>query len=189
MGRGFRYEWFIMFPWLCYSPSEDGAYCLYCDIFGAPAVKYSTKIKKLFTHHLRNWNGAAANLKNHETPKNGFHKSTTVSYTVFANNYSGKTMPISLIMASSCKAKIIENKKRIVPIIDTIKRCGRLCIALRGHCDKSQYYSNVGASSSGQLGNFIDLLNYRVRGGDTGLGNHLGNNEKHASYLSAPVTI
>ena len=26
IGRGFRYEWLSMFPWLCYSASEDGAY-------------------------------------------------------------------------------------------------------------------------------------------------------------------
>ena len=67
-------------------------------------------------------------------------------------------MPISQIMTSSSKAKIIENRKRIVPIIDTIKLCGRLCIALRGHRDNSQYYSDVGTSSSGQVGNFIELL-------------------------------
>ena len=104
MGRGFRYEGRSMFPWLCCSPSEDGAYCLYCALFDALAVNYSTKINKRFTHPLQNWNGAVAHLKNHETYKNGFHKSTIVSYTAFVYNYSGKTMPISQIKASSRKA-------------------------------------------------------------------------------------
>ena len=27
-GRSFRYDWLKSYPWLCYSPGEDGAFCL-----------------------------------------------------------------------------------------------------------------------------------------------------------------
>ena len=35
-------------------------------------------------------------------------------------------------------------------------------MALRGHRDDSQYHPDVGESSTGSVGNFIELLNYRV---------------------------
>ena len=90
-------------------------------------------------------------------------------------------------MTTASKAKILENRKRIIPIIDTIKLCGRLALPLRGHKDNSAFHLDVGASSSDQVGNFIELLNYRVHGGDVDLGNHMRTHAKNASYLSAPV--
>ena len=33
-GRRFHFEWLGLYPWLCYSPSQDGAYCLPCVLFG-----------------------------------------------------------------------------------------------------------------------------------------------------------
>ena len=32
--RSFKYEWLLLFSWLCYSPSEDASYCLSCFFFG-----------------------------------------------------------------------------------------------------------------------------------------------------------
>ena len=32
-GRSFRLDWLRLYPWLCYSPSQDGAYCLPCTFF------------------------------------------------------------------------------------------------------------------------------------------------------------
>ena len=32
--RSFKYDWLNLFPWLCYSASEGGAYCLSCVLFG-----------------------------------------------------------------------------------------------------------------------------------------------------------
>ena len=62
--RSFRYDWLNQFPWLCYSFEKDGAYCLYCVMFGdAPSATSSSKIKKLFSQPLQNWQGAASDLK------------------------------------------------------------------------------------------------------------------------------
>ena len=49
-------------------------------------------------------------------------------------------MPIRQVMIIE---KIIENRKSIVPKMDTIKLCGRLCKGLRGNRDIYQYYSDV----------------------------------------------
>ena len=53
-----------------------------------------------------------------------------------------------------------------MPIIDTIILCGCQCLPLRGHRDDSQYHAEVGELSDGRTGNCLELLNYRVRGGD-----------------------
>ena len=39
-------------------------------------------------------------------------------------------------------------------------------------------------SSTGSVSNFIELLNYRVRGGDKDLEKHLESYSKNASYIS-----
>ena len=56
--------------------------------------------------------------------------------------------------------------------------------ALTGHRYDSQYNGEVGEFSSGHVGNFVELLNFRVQGGDTALSDHLCNATKNASYIS-----
>ena len=41
----------------------------------------------------------------------------------------------------------------------------------------------MGEYSTGSVDNFIELLNYRVRGGDNDLGKHLESYSKIASYI------
>ena len=57
-------------------------------------------------------------------------------------------------------------------------------LPFRGHGDDSQYHSNVGEYSSGNVGNFIECLGYRGRGGEIELKNHLKPCSKNASYIS-----
>ena len=82
------------------------------------------------------------------------------------------------------KFEVSENRKILRSIIDTIIFLGRQGLALRGHRDDSQYHPDVGEYSTGSVGNFIELLNYRVRGGDKDLGKHLESYSKNASYIS-----
>ena len=42
----------------------------------------------------------------------------------------------------------------------------------------------MGEYSTGSVGNFIELLNYKVRGRDKDLGKHLESYSKNASYIS-----
>ena len=57
-------------------------------------------------------------------------------------------------------------------------------MALRGHRDDSKCHPDVGEHSTRSVGNFIELLNYRVRSGDMDLGKHLESYSKKASYIS-----
>ena len=76
----------------------------------------------------------------------------------------------------------VENRKKPEPIVDTIKLCGRLGLSFRGHRDNSKF-PDVGKYSDGGVGNFIKLLNFRVRSGDVVLGDHLKNCAKNVSYI------
>ena len=75
-------------------------------------------------------------------------------------------------------------RNKLKPIADTIILLKWLDLPFRGYRDNSQYHPNVGEYSSGDVGNFIECLGYRVRGGDTELENHLKTCSRNASYIS-----
>ena len=52
---------------------------------------------------------------------------------------------------------------------------GRLGLPFRGHRDDSKYHPKVGEYSAGGVGNFAEFLQFRVRGGDKVLEQHLKN--------------
>lgn len=187
-GRCFRYHWLELFSWLCYSPTKDGAYCLPCVLFGDRFPGKASKIKKLFSEPLTRWNDAAFSFKRHAGvgtgQKMGLHDSTSALFIPFLACMSGKIQPIDVMFDTNLKKAIAENRKKLIPIVDTIKLCGRLCLPLRGHRDDLKYHPDVGSYSQGSVGNFVELLNFRVRAGDTVLEEHLKSCPKNASYIS-----
>ncbi|XP_057296257.1 52 kDa repressor of the inhibitor of the protein kinase-like [Hydractinia symbiolongicarpus] len=183
-GRSFRHEWLKTFSWLKYSPTLDGAFCLPCILFSHKVANKTSKLQKLLSQPFRHWPAAKNCFKQHETSKNGLHIQTSLTFSAFVKNFLGQTQPISVIIDSNYKKQVADNRKFLTPIVDTIILCGRVCIPLRGHRDDSKYHPEVGNFSTGSTGNFIDLLNYRVRGGDTTLGNHLLKCNKNSSYIS-----
>ena len=93
----------------------------------------------------------------------------------------GLVEEIDLMIERNCKKEVEENRKRLAPIIDTVILLGRLGLTFRGNRDDSQFHPNVGKYSSGGVGSFVEVLNYRVRGGDSVLENHLRTCSKNAS--------
>ncbi|XP_057291325.1 52 kDa repressor of the inhibitor of the protein kinase-like [Hydractinia symbiolongicarpus] len=181
--RCFRFEWLNKFPWLCYSPAVDGAYCLPCVLFGEKFPTKTNKIKKLFSESFRYWPDANAHFLKHNS-STGLHADTSAVFTSFISNYFGKSQPIDILVDSNRRKKIAENRKKLVPIVQAIIYSGRQGQALRGHRDDSQYHGEVGEFSCGRVGNFVELLNFRVQGGDTILAEHLKNSPKNATYIS-----
>ena len=55
---------------------------------------------------------------------------------------------------------------------------------LRGHQDDSKYHPEVGGFSTENVGNFVEAFNFRVRGGDEVLHEHLTSCGKNQSYIS-----
>ena len=80
--------------------------------------------------------------------------------------------------------EVSQNRKILRSLSYTTIFLGRQSLALRGHRDDSQYHPEVGEYSTESVGNFIELLNYRVRGRDKDLEKHLESYSKNAFYLS-----
>ena len=82
------------------------------------------------------------------------------------------------------KFEVSQNRKILRSLSYTTIFLGRQSLALREHRDDSQYHPEVGEYSTESVGNFIELLNYRVRGRDKDLEKHLESYSKNAFYLS-----
>ena len=96
----------------------------------------------------------------------------------------GSGKEIEVMLTKSSDKEVQNNRNKLKPIADTVILLGRLGLSFRGHRDDSQYHPNVGEYSSSGVGNFIECLGYRVRGGDTELENHLKTHSRNASYIS-----
>ena len=116
-------------------------------------------------------------------PVQSLHSQTWPILDGVLSNMKGLVEEIDLMIGRNCKKEVEENRKRLAPIIDTVILLGRLGLAFRGHRDDSQFHPNIGEYSSGGVGNFVEVLNYRVRGGDL-VENHLRTCSKNASYFS-----
>ena len=180
-GRSFRYSWLNSFPWLCYSAVLDGAFCLPCVLFGDKLPNKVSKIRKLFSEPFNHWSDACAAFKRHENVVNsGIHNQSMAIY----SSILSKSLPVDVLINSNRKRTITQNRKKLVPIVDAIIVCGRQGLALRGHRDDRIYQPTPGNYSIEQTGNFVELLNFRIRGGDKFLEEHLSKCPDNSTYIS-----
>ena len=68
--RKFRYEWLKLFPWLCYSKINDGAYCLPCVLFS----NKKSNIQNLVLKPFKAWQKGVSYFVRHANSNNGVHK-------------------------------------------------------------------------------------------------------------------
>ena len=66
---------------------------------------------------------------------------------------------------SNDKTNVKKAREAIAYIIDIVKLCGRQNIPLQDHRDSGKSQPELGKSGLTNTGNFIELLNYRIRGG------------------------
>ena len=65
--------------------------------------------------------------------KRGLHHNTSSVFNALLQRMPGNIEAIDTMIDKNLKDTIVENRKRLVPIVDTIKLCGRLGLPLRGH--------------------------------------------------------
>ena len=102
-----------------------------------------------------------------------------VLYNIFLDQQEGRQVPVNKMVAP--------NYKTIAPIVETVKLCGRLNIPLRGHRDNGKNQPELGESGLTNTENFIELLNYLIRGGDKALENHLRWVQQNTKYNSSEI--
>ena len=114
-------------------------------MFGDKFPSKINKIKTLFAQPFSHWpDGYPAFKRHQETQHCGLHSYTYPLYIALLSNITGKTQPINVLVDTNLRKRIAENRKKLAPIADTVKLCGRLGISFRGHHDDSRYHPEVG---------------------------------------------
>ena len=102
----------------------------------------------------------------------------------FNSNMNNKTPSIRHQIDSIASQRIQQNRIILRSIIDTVILCGQQGISLRGHRDD---YTSVSSNPDQNHGNFLELLNFRVRAGDLALKQHLSTAARNATYTSKTI--
>lgn len=181
--RSFQIKWLEEYKWLAYSEEKSGSFCKYCVLFshsetvgkgdhqmsGALVRKAFTNLKKakeIFSKHANST----------------YHKRSIV---VAENTKSVVTKKSDSVINQLNSQRVIdikENRKKLIPIIETIRFCGRQQIALRGHRDSGRIGLEEPEKNDG---NFRSLLRYRANSGDNDLKLQLLNSGGKSMYTSS----
>ena len=165
-------DWFKMFPFVSYSMSAEGLFCLPCVLFPDSAHR---RPKKLITDAYQNWKDAVEDMKQHATCD--YHMNSAAKMNAFMKTYEDPSSRIDVsVTDSSCK-RVQQNRDILTSVVKCLQFCGRQGIALRGHRDDD-------TSCSLNKGNFKELLQFRVDAGDKILEEHMQTCAKNATYTS-----
>ena len=141
--RHFNYDLLEQYPWLCYSPIEDGAYCLYCVLFASTS---SSRGVQLVHIPYCKWPDAQDISK-----QMVFKKNQCKIMKAFLKELSGKQELVNMQVPTPTQKKCERNKNVLLSIIDIIKTIGRMGIALRGNEIPSRYWRAIWSWWTGQL--------------------------------------
>ncbi|XP_065658797.1 52 kDa repressor of the inhibitor of the protein kinase-like [Hydra vulgaris] len=98
---------------------------------------------------------------------------------------NGIIQNIDILINKKYEKEVALNRDKLRSIVDSIIFLGHLNIAFRGHRENSQNHPTVEKYSLvNGAGKFVELLNYRIRGGDKVLEHNLNSCAKNASYFS-----
>jgi hypothetical protein len=130
----FQVKWLYRWKWLAYSPSQDGAYCKYCAFFTATGGGIGCQpLGKLCTVKFDTWKDAIDRFSAHDQCH--YHERSIEAAVDALEVSTGKKTSIDMQLNEERKRQVQENRKCLVPIIETIFFCGRQNSALRGHRD------------------------------------------------------
>ena len=136
--RSFRHCWLEQHDSLVYSPSQDGAYCRVCVLFGSDrGDKNASKIDQLVKSPVTFWTTDAQKFNEHEL-KSEVHKTAILKADSFLKIMQSQMEPIDHQLQSALATQITENKRKFHSIIKTIIFCSRQNISLRGHREDDQ---------------------------------------------------
>ena len=105
----------------------------------------------------------------------------------FLDPQKGREVPVNKMVDSNYKTNVQKAGEAIAPIVDTVKLCGRQNILMRGPRDSWKNQPELGESGLTNTENFIELLNYLIRGGDKALENHLRWVQQNTKYNSSEI--
>jgi len=128
----FQYSWLEKWNWLAYSKVKDGAYCKYCVLFSqSKGGKGNQPLGQLCTEAFNKWKHAVERFNNHE--KTNYHQNSVIDCQSVSAIVIGKSDSVYHQLNKAEKTQKENNRKIIIPVIDSVLICGRQGIALRGH--------------------------------------------------------
>lgn len=151
--RRFQASWFVNYPWLAYSKSENGGYCACCMAF-ASSIRTGGKFGALVESPLTKFKKALETLASHE--KTEYHKDSYAKMVAFLESTSKGQSVVSQLNTLHA-AHIQKNRLVLKSIISAVEFCGRQGIALRGHQDDAKYLEDTDLNP----GNYQALLKFR----------------------------
>ena len=185
--RYINYSCLVEHEWLTYSDIYKGLFCKYCVIFANTKNSLITgknvvvdKFVKRPLVFFAKLKGKSGYIFTHE--RTHYHRESVSAAEIFCNVYEHPLRSVTNLLDTN-RAKIIEeNRKRLVPIVETIILMGRQNIAFRGRRDDGKL--DFQSSTNENDGNFRQILKYRANSGDAILTEHLKNSKSNATYIS-----
>jgi hypothetical protein len=156
----------LRYPWAVFSESQKGLFCKYCFLFSSNCGQYRQSSTGYFVKQpLKSFAkllGKEGDFKIHE--KSRYHREAIESAQDFQNTYDKPESEVINMVANQRLKQVEENRRRLVPIIESILFLGRQNIALRGHRDDGSLLEAPESSESiiQNEGNFRELLRYRI---------------------------
>ncbi|XP_011859000.1 PREDICTED: uncharacterized protein LOC105556511, partial [Vollenhovia emeryi] len=183
----FQVTWFDRFPWLVYTTKgQQGALCKFCVLFARDCAGKGShqQLKSLVTQPLNKWKDALSDFKRHGESQ--YHKECMILADNFLRVFK-KLQPDIISQIDTGRLTLIaENRTKLIPIIETIKLCGRQELALRGTCDLGPIKINDPEPEIND-GNFRAILRMRNNCGDLNLRKHSESMMLNATYLSPDI--
>jgi hypothetical protein len=126
-GVSSRYSniWLEKYPWLHYSETDDGVFCIWCMLFEGS--------DNLFVKaSVRDWGNLGKYIKRHENSADHLHcKDKSENFIAIACIAEGTKHDFVSMLSSAFAGKIERNHKILKSILKVIVLCGRQNIALR----------------------------------------------------------
>ena len=169
--RACQHKYFIDNPSFVYSKAEDGVFCLPCVLFAD-----STNLGQLVSEKFNHWTRKSMKNSSHNSTKYHLLALSRVDALKSAIEKPGSS--IGSLIRQTSSAEIVKNRFIIKSLTEAVLFCGKQCIALRGHRD------DCTADVQGNRGNFLALIDYAIRSGNTALGTHLKVAARNAIYTS-----
>ena len=179
----FQHRWFKRFKWLAYSQVELGAFCKYCVLFGnhSGTGRGMQALSALCTKKFDEWKNALEKLKEHELSQ--YHRNSLMFAEGLKNVMECRQESVYSQLNVAATQNAIDNRKRLIPIIEAIILCGRQGLALRGHADAGPFNIKEPVAKEG---NFKALVRFRIKDNKE-LQDLFLNAPKNAQYLSPRI--
>lgn len=185
--RFLKKEHFDRHPFLTYSVSQEGLFCRVCAIFAPSHAGHtkSQKLGKLVVEPLSNYGrllGTDGYLDAHV--KTSYHENSLIAAKDFKTSMMHPSRKIINMLDADRRARVMENRSRLVPIIKTVIFCGRQGLSMRGHRDSGELSFE---DPSYNDGNFRALLRFRADAGDSVVRDKIINANKNCRYISPEI--